>query len=100
LKVVYNSLIHPYLLNPQLGRASNAIIQPLIKLQNKATKSIRPINPASLEKSFQHLNILYLPKFIPHQYANSCTLITTNCFQTILMTILFKSAQFILIPQD
>jgi len=38
LKVVYNPLIHPYLnysiLN--LGRASNATIQPLITLQNKA----------------------------------------------------------------
>jgi len=40
LKVVYNSLIHPYhnysILN--WGRASNATIQPLIKLQNKAIK--------------------------------------------------------------
>jgi len=38
LKVVYNSLIHPYLNYSVLnwGRASNATIQPLIKLQNKA----------------------------------------------------------------
>jgi len=43
LKVVYNSLIHPYLnysaLN--LGRASNATIQPLIKLQTKAIRIIK-----------------------------------------------------------
>jgi len=30
----------------------------------------------------------------------SPSLITTNCFQTILMTILFQSTQFILTPQD
>ena len=33
-------------------------------------------------------------KFMP------CPLTTTNCFQTVLMTILFQSAQFIPIPQD
>jgi len=40
LKVVYNSIIHPYLNYSilSLGRASNANIQPLIKLQNKAIK--------------------------------------------------------------
>jgi len=60
LKVVYSSLIHPcstYLIL-NWGRASNASIQPLIKLQNKATKLMRPTNTASLEEPFQHLNIL------------------------------------------
>ena len=60
LKVVYNSLIHPYLNYSILnwGRASNATIQPLTKLQNKAIKIINPINSGSLEEHFQHLNIL------------------------------------------
>jgi len=51
-----NSLIHPYLHYSILnwGRA------PLIKLQNKATKLIRPIKQASVEEPFQHLNILWL----------------------------------------
>ena len=64
LKVVYNSLIHPYLNYPVLnwGRASDATIQPLIKLQNKAIKIINPTNMGSLEDHFQHLNILCLPK--------------------------------------
>jgi len=64
LKVVYNSLIHPYLNYSILnwGRASNSTIQPLIKLQNKAIKIINPINSGSLEEHFQHLNILCLPK--------------------------------------
>ena len=64
LKVVYNSLIHPYLNYSILnwGRASNATIQPLNKLQNKAIKIINPINSGSLEEHFQHLNILCLPK--------------------------------------
>ena len=46
LKVVYNSLIHPYLSYSILnwGRASKATIQPLIKVQNKATKIINPTN--------------------------------------------------------
>ena len=46
LKVVYNSLIHPYLNYSILswGRASNATTQPLIKLKNKAIKIINPIN--------------------------------------------------------
>jgi len=63
LTVVYNSLIHPYLNYSILnwGRASNATIQPLIKLQNKAIKIINPINMGSLEDHFQHLNILCLP---------------------------------------
>ena len=41
LKVVCNSLIHPYLNYSILiwGRASNAIVQPLIKLQIKNNKS-------------------------------------------------------------
>jgi len=63
LKVVYNSLIHPYLNYSILnwGRASNATIQLLIKLQNKAIKIINRINLGSLEKHFQHY-ILCLPK--------------------------------------
>ena len=67
LKAVYNSLIHPYLTYSILnwGRASNATIQPLIKLQNKAIKIINPTHTWSLEEPFQHLNILCLPK----QYA-------------------------------
>jgi len=58
-----NSLIHPYLNYWILNRgcASNAIIQPLIKLQNKAIKITKPTNMKSLEP-FQHLNILSLPK--------------------------------------
>jgi len=64
LKVVYNSLIHPYLNYSILnwGRASNATIQLLSKLQNKAIKLMRPTNTASLKEIFQHLNILCLPK--------------------------------------
>ena len=64
LKVVYNSLIHPYLNYSILncGRASNATIQPLIKFQNKAIKIINQTNMGSLEDHFQHLNILCLPK--------------------------------------
>ena len=51
LKVVYNSLIHPYLNYSILkwGRVSNATIQPLTKLQNKAIKIINPINSGSIE---------------------------------------------------
>jgi len=56
LKVFYNSLIHPYLNYAILnwGRASNATIQPLIKLQNKAIKLkiINPTNTGSLEEHF------------------------------------------------
>jgi len=60
LKVVYNSLIHPYLHYSIInwGSASNATIQPLIKLQNKATKIIKPTNTESQEEAFQHLNIV------------------------------------------
>jgi len=49
LKVVYNSLIHPYLNYSILnwGRASNATIQLLIKLQNEAIKIINPTNMGS-----------------------------------------------------
>jgi len=59
LKVVYNSIIHPYLNCSifSLGCASNANIQPLIKLQNTAIKIIRTTNTASLEEPFQNLNI-------------------------------------------
>jgi len=62
LKVVYNSVIHPYLNYSifSLGRASNAKIQP--QLQNKAIKIIRTTNTASLEELFQNLNI-----FMPSQ---------------------------------
>ena len=45
-----------------MGRASNATIQPLIKLQNKAIKILNPTNMGSLEEHFQHFNILCLPK--------------------------------------
>jgi len=64
LKVVLNSIIHPYLNYSVLnwGRASNATIPPLIKLQNKAIKIINPTNMGSLADYFQHLNILCLPK--------------------------------------
>jgi len=64
LNVVYNSLIHPYLNYSILnwGRASNATIQPLIKLQNKAVNIIKPTNTESLEEPFQHWNILCLLK--------------------------------------
>jgi len=64
LKVVYNSIIYPYLNYSilSMGRASNANIQPLIKLQNKAIKIIRTTSTASLEEPFQNLNILCLPK--------------------------------------
>ena len=64
MKVVYNSFIHPYLNYSILnwGRASNATVQPLNKLQNKAIKIINPTNTGSLEEHFQHLNILCLPK--------------------------------------
>ena len=64
LKVVYNSLIHPYLNYSILnwGRAPNASIQPFIKLQNKAMKLIRPTKTASLGEPFQHLNILWVSK--------------------------------------
>jgi len=59
-----------------VGRVSNAKIQPLINLENKAIKLIRPTKQTSLEESFQHLNILCLPKlytlsvgkFIPFYY--------------------------------
>jgi len=37
---------------------------------------------------------------ILYQKANSCILITTNCFQTALMNISLQSAQLILTPQD
>jgi len=64
LKVVHNSLFYSYLTYFILswGRALNATVQPLIKLQNKAVKLIRSTNKTSLEESFQHLNILCLPK--------------------------------------
>jgi len=62
VKVVYNSLIHTYYSILKWGRASNATIQPLIKLQNKAIKRINPTNTGSLQEHFQQLNILYLPK--------------------------------------
>ena len=63
-KLSITHLIHPYVNYSVFnwGRASNATIQPLIKLQNKAIKIINPTNMASLEDHFQHLNILCLPK--------------------------------------
>ena len=64
LKGVYNSLIHHYLNYSILnwGRASNATIQLLIKIQNNAIKTMKPTNTKSLEEPFQHLDILSLPK--------------------------------------
>jgi len=102
LKVVYNSLIHPYLHYSIVnwGSASNATIQPLIKLQNKATKIIKPTNTESQEEAFQHLNISCLPKLYTLSVGMFMPLITTNCFQTIFMNNLLQSAQFILTPQD
>jgi len=51
LKVVCYSWIHPCVTYSTLisGRSSNATNQPLIKLQNKAVKLIRPANNTSLE---------------------------------------------------
>ena len=74
LKVVYNSLIHPYLNYSVLNweRASNATIKPLIKLQNKAIKIINPTNMGSLEEHFQHLNILCLPKLYSFSVGIRC----------------------------
>jgi len=102
LKVVYNSLIHPYLSYAILswGRALNATIHPLIKLQNKAIKIINPTNTGSLEEHFQHLNILWLPKLYSfslgkfmHSYHNK---LLPNHFDENLI----YSAQFIITPQD
>jgi len=100
LKVVYNSLIHPYLNYSILnwGRASNATIQPLIKHQNKAIKIINPTNMGSLEEHFQHLNILCLPKL--YSFSVGKFMHSANCFQIIFMNILFHLAQFIITPQD
>ena len=52
LKVVYNSLIHPYRIYSILnwGRSSTANIQPLIKLQNKGIKLIRPTNQHGISR--------------------------------------------------
>ena len=82
LKVVYNSLIHPYLNYSILnwGVASNATIQPLIKHQNKATKIINPTNMGSLEEHFQHLNILCLPKL--YSFPVGKFMHSANCFQS------------------
>jgi len=102
LKVVYNSLFHPHLNYSILnwGRALNTTIQPLIKLQNKAIKTIKLTNTKSLEEPFQHLNILSLPKFYTlsvgkfmHSYHNK---LLPNHFDNIS----FQSAQFIHTPQD
>jgi len=103
LKVVCNSLlIHPYLNYSILnwGRASNATIQPLIKLQNIAIKIINPINWGSPEEHFQHLDILCLPKLYSFLVGKFMHSYHNNCFQIILMNILFHSAQSIIIPQD
>jgi len=100
LKVVYNSLTHPYFNYSILnwGRASNATIQPLIKHQNKAIKIINPTNMGSLEDHFQHLNILCLPKL--YSFSIGKFMHSSNCFQIILMNILFHLAQLIIAPQD
>ena len=82
LKVVYNSLIHPYLNYSILnwGRASNATIQPLIKFQNKAIKIINQTNMGSLEDHFQHLNILCIPKL----YSFSIGIFMHSCHNKLL----------------
>ena len=100
LKVVYNSLIHPYLNYSILnwGHASNATIQPLIKHQNKAIKIINPTKMGSPEEHFQHLNILCLPKL--YSFSVGKFMHSSNCFQIILMNIVFHLAQFIITPQD
>jgi len=95
-------LIHLYLDYSILnwGRASNATIQLRIKLQNKDIKLIRPTNTASLEEPFQHLNILCLPKLYTLSVGKFMHSYNANCFQAVLMNILFQSAQFILTPQN
>ena len=82
LKVVHNSLFYSYLTYFILswGRALNATVQPLIKLQNKAVKLIRSTNKTSLEESFQHLNILCLPKL----YALSVGKFMHSCYNRLL----------------
>jgi len=62
---IHNSLIQPYLTYSILNwdRGSNTTMQPLINLQNKVIKLIRPTKQTSLEESFQYLSILCLPKF-------------------------------------
>ena len=101
LKVVYNSLIHPYLNYSILNwaRVSNATIQPLIKLPNKAIKIINPTNTGSLEH-FQHLNILCLPKLRSFSVGKFMHSRHNKLLPIILMNILFHSAQFIITPQD
>ena len=96
LKVVYNSLIHPYLIYSILnwGRASIATIQPLIKLQNKAIKTIKPTNKKSLEEPFQHRNILSLPKI----YTLSVGKFMHSCHNKLLPN--HFDEYFILTPQD
>jgi len=105
LKVVYNSLFHPYLNYSILnwGRASNATIQPLIKLQNKGIKIINPTNTGSLDEHFQHLNIFCLPKlysFSVGKFMHSYRSKLLPNHLIILMNIAFHSAQFIITPQD
>jgi len=102
LKVVYKSLIHPYLNYSILnwGRASNATIQPLTKLQNKPIKIINPINSGSLEEHFQRLNILCLPKLYSFSVGKFMHSYHNKLLPNHLMNILFYSAQSIIIPQD
>ena len=52
----------------------------------------------SLEEHFQHLNILRLPKL--YSFSVGKFMHSSNCFQIILMNILFHLAQFIITPQD
>ena len=102
LKVVYNSLTHPYLNYSILnwGLASNATIQPLVRLQNKAIKIINPTNTGSLEEHCQHLNILCLPKLYSFSVGKFMHSYHIKLLQIILMNILFYSGQFIITPQD
>ena len=52
----------------------------------------------SLEEHFQHLNILCLPKI--YSFLVGKCMHSSNCFQIILINILFHLAQFIITPQD
>ena len=52
----------------------------------------------SLEEHFQHLNILCLAKL--YSFSVRKFMHSVNCFQIVLMNILFHLAQFIITPQD
>ena len=52
----------------------------------------------SLEDQIQHLNIVCLPKL--YSFSVGKFMHSSNCFQIILMNILFHLAEFIIAPQD